>query len=707
MTALKRFPGSYWRDLFDSRVGRTTWPYGSGVWSKKEFVLPEIDPDHIVSLFEGNSNLFWAERLGRDHLGGMPDLWVKHCGISHTGSFKDLGMTVLVSQVNRLRRNPLNRPIAGVGCASTGDTSAALSAYCAAAGIPAIVFLPADRISLAQLVQPIANGATVLSIDTDFDGCMRLIREVTAELPIYLANSLNSLRLEGQKTAAIEILQQFDWEVPDWVIVPGGNLGNIYAFYKGFEMCRELELVDRMPRLVCAQAANANPLYLHYKSGWADFKPVIAADTFASAIQIGDPVSIDRAVFALMATDGIVEEATEEELMDAMSLADRTGMFACPHTGVALAALFKLRERGVIGTNDRTIVVSTAHGLKFTQSKVAYHSNEIANMDCRYSNPPVSVKASFGAVMDVLKKKLDGKLGLTGPQLLPSDASAGDANLGWLHESGGRLKRCCHSSLRPCTCPVPLLLVLVGGLAEAGPQELSEVGHGVVVWGFGRVDDELAVTHQPNVSVPKATHPVVSVHIDDHVVRQPLQYGLVPVDPTRIEVGHQELDLAVVSARRDEERDEDVAEVVEEVLPRESTSPSRHHAGCRCPIGAERSRTKSCCWELLRFREEEEVRILSTVCKWDSGLTSRRVTRTFLSIIGGVIAGIWGFTGFTGFIFYFLVMAAASFGLAAQAKFSVCTYFDSWNRIFLDGIFGGLMSFVLFWTFAYDIVHIF
>ncbi|CAO2171100.1 unnamed protein product [Urochloa humidicola] len=186
MEALARYPGSYWRDLFDSRVGRTAWPYGSGVWSKKEFVLPEIDSDHIVSLFEGNSNLFWAERLGREHLGGMNDLWVKHCGISHTGSFKDLGMTVLVSQVNRLRRSPLSRPIAGVGCASTGDTSAALSAYCAAAGIPAIVFLPADRISLQQLIQPIANGATVLSLDTDFDGCMRLIREVTAELPIYL-----------------------------------------------------------------------------------------------------------------------------------------------------------------------------------------------------------------------------------------------------------------------------------------------------------------------------------------------------------------------------------------------------------------------------------------------------------------------------------------------------------------------------------------
>jgi threonine synthase len=186
MEALARFPGSYWRNLFDSRVGGTAWPYGSGVWSKKEFVLPEIDSDHIVSLFEGNSNLFWAERFGSKYLDGMNDLWVKHCGISHTGSFKDLGMTVLVSQVNRLRCEPLSHPINGVGCASTGDTSAALSAYCAAAGIPAIVFLPADRISLQQLIQPIANGATVLSLDTDFDGCMRLIREVTAELPIRL-----------------------------------------------------------------------------------------------------------------------------------------------------------------------------------------------------------------------------------------------------------------------------------------------------------------------------------------------------------------------------------------------------------------------------------------------------------------------------------------------------------------------------------------
>ncbi|XP_031251948.1 threonine synthase, chloroplastic-like [Pistacia vera] len=407
MQALKQYDGKYWKNLFDSRVGKTTWPYGSGVWSKKEWVLPEIDSDDIVSAFEGNSNLFWAERYGKEYL-KMSDLWVKHCGISHTGSFKDLGMTVLVSQVNRLKK--MNKPVVGVGCASTGDTSAALSAYCAAAGIPSIVFLPANKISIAQLVQPIANGAFVLSLDTDFDGCMQLIREVTSELPIYLANSLNSLRLEGQKTAAIEILQQFDWEVPDWVIVPGGNLGNIYAFYKGFNMCKELGLVDRLPRLVCAQAANANPLYLYYKSGWKDFKPVRANTTFASAIQIGDPVSIDRAVYALKNCDGIVEEATEEELMDAMAQADSTGMFICPHTGVALTALNKLRNSGVIGKTDRTVVVSTAHGLKFTQSKTDYHSKDIKDMACQLANPPVSVKADFGSVMDVLQKYLLSKV---------------------------------------------------------------------------------------------------------------------------------------------------------------------------------------------------------------------------------------------------------------------------------------------------------
>ena len=287
------------------------------------YELQDIPDDHIVSMFEGNSNLFWADRYGREMM-GMTDLWVKQCGNTHTGSFKDLGMTVLVSQVNHIMQTKPGS-IRAVGCASTGDTSAALSAYCAAAGIPSIVFLPADKISLAQLVQPIANGSLVLSIDTDFDGCMKLIQQVTTEAPVYLANSMNSLRLEGQKTAAIEILQQFDWEVPDWVVIPGGNLGNVYAFYKGFKMCKDLGLVDKLPRLVCAQADNANPLYRAFRDGWDSFENVKAAQTFASAIQIGAPVSVDRAILALRETDGVVESASEEELMDAAALADRTG----------------------------------------------------------------------------------------------------------------------------------------------------------------------------------------------------------------------------------------------------------------------------------------------------------------------------------------------------------------------------------------------
>ncbi|KAK4537850.1 hypothetical protein CDCA_CDCA14G3875 [Cyanidium caldarium] len=408
MDALRQVSAPQWKELFDRRAGRTVFPYGSGVWSKKEWVLPGIPDEDVVSMFEGNSNLFWAERFGKDVL-GMDDLWVKQCGNSHTGSFKDLGMTVLVSQVNHMIRSK-SANIKAVGCASTGDTSAAVAAYCAAAGIPSVVFLPADKISVAQLVQPIANGSVVLSLDTDFDGCMKLIQEVVNEFPIYLANSMNPLRLEGQKTVSVEIAQQFDWQVPDWVIVPGGNLGNVYAFYKGFAMMRELGLTDRMPRLVVAQSANANPLYQAYVNGghrgdWSHYRAVPAKRTLASAIQIGAPVSIHRAMRAIDGTQGVVEEATEEELMDAAALADRTGMFNCPHTGVALAALIKLRERGMIGVKDRAVVVSTAHGLKFTDSKVDYHERKLHNAASRYANEIYRVPADLGRVVDALRER--------------------------------------------------------------------------------------------------------------------------------------------------------------------------------------------------------------------------------------------------------------------------------------------------------------
>jgi threonine synthase len=394
--------GDTWRRLIDSRVGSTTWPYGSGVWGMREWVLPTLRDENVVSMYEGNTNLYWAERLGKQI--GVDDLWVKLCGNSHTGSFKDLGMTVLVSAVKQMMAD--GSPVKAVACASTGDTSAALASYAAAAGIPAVIFLPAGKVSTAQLIQPVANGAHVLALETDFDGCMRIVREVTQDNSIYLANSMNSLRIEGQKTVAIEILRQFDWEVPDWIIIPVGNLGNISALYKGLKLLRDLGLINKMPRLVAAQAAKANPFYQSFLNGFRDKVAINAQGTLASAIQIGDPVSYEKAVQAVVETDGIVEQATEHEMAEAAARADLTGMYTCPHTGVALATLFKLVNRGEVKSSDRVVVISTAHGLKFTAFKVGYHEGTLAEVESQFANPPVYLPASADAVRAVIAERL-------------------------------------------------------------------------------------------------------------------------------------------------------------------------------------------------------------------------------------------------------------------------------------------------------------
>jgi threonine synthase len=394
LEALKDRSGAEWRVLFDQRTRTNEWPYGSGVWGKKEWVCPQVDGENVVSMYEGHTNCFWAERLGKEI--GVPDLWVKLCGNSHTGSFKDLGMTVLVSVVRQMIAD--GKPIRAVACASTGDTSAALAAYAAAAGIPAVILLPRGKISTAQLVQPIANGALVLALDTDFDGCMRIVKEITRDPTLYLANSMNSLRIEGQKTVGIEIVQQFDWQVPDWIVIPVGNLGNVSALGKGLLMMKELGLIDKLPRIACAQAERANPLYLSYQTGFEEYRPVAARKTLATAIQIGDPVSYERAVKALRLVDGIVEQASESELANAAARADRTGMYCCPHTGVALAVLFKLIERSEIRPSDRVVVISTAHGLKFTGFKVGYHDGTLDDVIVRQANPPLELEASYEAV---------------------------------------------------------------------------------------------------------------------------------------------------------------------------------------------------------------------------------------------------------------------------------------------------------------------
>jgi threonine synthase len=402
--ALARRSAAEWKALFDGRFKLGPWPYGSGVWGKKEWVYPQLADENVVSMFEGGSPLLPVERYAREI--GLDQLFVKECGVTHTGSFKDLGMTVLVSAVKEMRAR--GGAVRAVACASTGDTSAALSAYCAAAGIPSVVLLPRGKISTAQLVQPISNGALVLELDTDFDGCMRVVKELSQTKDIYLANSMNSLRIEGQKTASIEIAQQLGWRSPDWIVIPGGNLGNASAVGKGFLLMKELGLVDRLPRLVVAQAAQANPLWR--ATAGAGRKPtpsvevasVPAQKTLASAIQIGAPVSARRALRALEALDGVVEQATEQELSDAAARADRAGLFTCPHTGVALAALEKLVQAGTIRRADQVVVISTAHGLKFSDFKVGYHEGTLPGIASPLRNPGVKLQASLGAVQDAI-----------------------------------------------------------------------------------------------------------------------------------------------------------------------------------------------------------------------------------------------------------------------------------------------------------------
>jgi threonine synthase len=406
MDALRSRSAEDWKSLFEGRFRGGAWPFGSGVWGKKEWVYPQLATENVVSMYEGGTPLLRLERYARAI--GLEDVWLKECGVTHTGSFKDLGMTVLVSAVKEMRARGM--PIRAVACASTGDTSAALAAYCAASGIPSVVLLPRGKVSTAQLVQPVSNGALVLELDTDFDGCMQVVQELSKTPDIYLANSMNSLRIEGQKTVAVEVAQQLGWTVPDWVIIPGGNLGNAGALGKGFLLMKALGLVDRLPRLVVAQAENANPLYRAVKRAGrasADLvvDPIPAATTLASAIQIGAPVSAKRALRAIEALDGLVEQASEQELADAAARADQSGAFACPHTGVALAALEKLAARGVVKPKDRVVVISTAHGLKFSDFKVGYHEGTLPGLRPALRNPPVKLPATLAAVQEAVSAR--------------------------------------------------------------------------------------------------------------------------------------------------------------------------------------------------------------------------------------------------------------------------------------------------------------
>ena len=388
-----------WRTLLDRRATSPRWPDPSGVWAQREWVLPDLVDEEIVSLGEGRTPLVPMPRLGEQL--GSAGLFIKQCGHNPTGSFKDLGMTALVSMVAALRRRGVKIP--AIACASTGDTSAALGAYAARAEIPAIVFLPSGQLSDEQLTQPLSNFAITCALDTDFDGCMKLVAEFCTRRGVYLANSMNPLRIEGQKTLSIEICQQLGWQAPDWVVVPGGNLGHVTAIGKGFELLRTIGVIDRMPRFCVAQAAAASPLYDAYKNDW-NFTAVRAQPTQASAIRIGDPVNVHKAMALLKREGGVVERASEEEISAAWVLGDRHGLYADPHTGVALAALRKLHEQSLIRTSDRVVVVSTAHGLKFGAMKRQHHT---AGAKSPVRNPPLTLPADLSVLENALSPLLE------------------------------------------------------------------------------------------------------------------------------------------------------------------------------------------------------------------------------------------------------------------------------------------------------------
>jgi threonine synthase len=346
---------------FDARLALRQGSFASGVWRFREW-LPEFADREIVSKPEGNTNLYAAgasESGGPGRIGayaGVERLHLKHEGENPTGSFKDRGMTVGVSQARRLGAR-------AVACASTGNTSASLAAYAAQAGITCFVFIPAGKVAVGKLAQSLGYGAVTVQVEGDFDDAMRLVQEVCADLGIYLLNSINPFRIEGQKTIGWELLQGLGWQVPDWIVLPAGNLGNTAALGKALHEARMLGAIARLPRIAAIQASGAAPFYQSYQTGFA--APVtVRAETVATAIKIGSPVSYSRAVGVIRATDGVVAAVDDAAILAAKAIIDRAGIGCEPASAATLAGLRHLVAAGVIAPDATVAGILTGHILK-------------------------------------------------------------------------------------------------------------------------------------------------------------------------------------------------------------------------------------------------------------------------------------------------------------------------------------------------------
>lgn len=381
--------------LFDGRLGALAAPYNSGVWRFKELIYPGIDDSAIVSRMEGNTNLYELPRVAA--YAGVDTLFLKHEGENPTGSFKDRGMTTGVTQARILGMDR-------VACASTGNTSASMASYAAHANMQGIIFLQNQQIALGKLAQGIAFGATCLQINADFDRNMELARLAADRLGIYLLNSINPFRLEGQKSIMLEALQQLRWQVPDWIVVPGGNLGNSSAFGKGLREMLEVGLIDRLPRLAIIQAEGANPLYRHFSTGFRQYEPV-KAETIASAIKIGNPVNLQKAIRTLEWTNGVVEQVSDSQIMDAKAIIDGAGVGCEPASACSVAGTGKLVERGVIKRGDTVLGILTGHVLKDPEATIGYHGDQLPNVAPKYRNKMLQVEDNLDDIIRILNER--------------------------------------------------------------------------------------------------------------------------------------------------------------------------------------------------------------------------------------------------------------------------------------------------------------
>ena len=375
----------------------------SGVWRFRE-VLPALGDGHNpITLFEGNTPLHEMPLCAR--AAGVDRLQAKHQGMNPTGSFKDTGMTVAASFARR-------EGFRWVACASTGNTSASMAAYAARGGMRSLVLIPEGKVSWSKLSQALDYGALTCQLRTDIDGCMRVLNEVVQRMAVYLLNSVNPYRLEGQKTAAIELLEQLEWEPPEHIIVPGGNMGNSSALGKAFVEMKELGLISAVPKISIIQAEGANPLVRTMRENGGRELISVEAHTLATAIRIGHPASWKKAVRMLAATGGTVEQVSDVEMALAKSEIGADGIGCEPASAVTLAGLKKLVKQGFVRPNESTVLVLTGHLLKDPEFTLKFHrgdlfagtrSEKAAGCLAVKQRGPVVLEASADAVMKALE----------------------------------------------------------------------------------------------------------------------------------------------------------------------------------------------------------------------------------------------------------------------------------------------------------------